>query len=882
MKKRVLKNLFLCLLFLFSGFCSYSQCASGFNTATTNWDNLDYLVSTGFYAPTANWPGVPASLSANQAFAIGRNRFTIAYAGGIACTLGENTTNTAEAGSFGAGADVQYANNGTVTITFDTVVYNVQFSLYDIDQLQVAGVTATDPSNTALNVNMAVVTAGNITVIGSGGTTPTGTSVIANVNNNDTKGTLNIGIAGNLPAGTTGVKQIVITLSGTAGDWWLSDISACVYGSFTTNYFVDAKPFTGQKGYVLATPDSTIVSYIDSASAKATYLFTGNLASDANNPLFVNGLAYDHKKHYVYYVHDFGARSFNSKVLRRWDYNTEAIDALSIDVNTLGIPTFDMGVESAGSAFYDGALYFGVEAQSRDFANPVDSTNISNRESIVWRIEFDASNNPVKSCQVYATPADNGGGSLLMDWNDFTLKDGMLYNFMGGSNRYQHYNLQTGNLDQNYAVGTAVQRPRQTAITWSGKIMWVYDSLTVYNENGTISIPKKKITGTTPTSMSPDWAKGIGPGGLNIGASGDAAGPFKTKTDFGDAPASYDPAAGDPATHEMDSTLRIGATFDREFVKNATALANGDGSDEDGITPYVPIFSPGSGSYLAYVFVYNNTGNPATLIAWLDYNGNGVFDASEACATVSVASSTSMQTKALYWSSISSSLVNGTYTYLRIRLTSTSNGMTSSNPTGYYNNGEVEDYRVQVDNFPLATRLIAFNTELKNGKVLLNWKVTEEPVIIGYNIERSKDNSSWKQIGFVPAHGTTGLFSYNSVDADPPKDILYYRLQIVESTGMNRYSDVKIINNREYNISVVAAPNPAKQKTSLKIQVIKAGEANMQLMNIQGGSILSKTYRLNAGLNTIDLFLDELGNGVYVIKTIIGTEVNYTKLTVNK
>lgn len=877
MKKRIFRNIFFCSLLLSSGVQSFSQCASGFNTATTNWDNLDYLVSTGFYAPATYWPGVPAALASNQAFAIGRNRFTIQYAGGVACTLGENTTNTAEGGSFGAGADVQYANNGTVTITFDTVVYNVQFSLYDIDQLQVATVTATDPSAAALNVNMAVVTAGYIAVVGSGGVAPVGTSIAAAANNADTRGSLNIGI----PGGAAGVKQIVITLSGGAGDWWLSDISACVYGSFTTNYFVDAKPFTGQKAFVLATPDSTIVSYIDSATAKATYLFTGNFSSDPNNPLFVNGLAYDHKKHYVYYVHDFGTRSHNSRSLRRWNYNTEAIDALNIDVNTLGIPTFDMGVESAGSAFYDGALYFGVEAQSRNFSGPNDSTNISNRESIVWRIEFDASDNPVKSCQVFASPADNGSGSLLLDWNDFTLKDGMLYNFMGGSNRYQHYNLQTGNLDQNYSASSSVQRPRQTAITWSGKIMWLYDSLTTYNETGTITVPKKKITGTSPANMSPDWAKGIGPGGLNIGASGDAAGPFKPKTDFGDAPASYDPSTGDPATHERDTTLRIGAAYDREFSKTSSALADGDGADEDGITPFVPIFSPGT-PYLAAVNVYNNTGSPATLIAWLDDNGDGDFDSGEACNTVAVPSMTTTQTRYLYWPTTASVLANGTYTYMRIRLTSASNGMTASNPTGYFDDGEVEDYRVQVDNFPLATKLISFDAALRNEKVELNWKANEQPGIIAYNVERSRDNATWERISFVPANGTNGTFTYAATDANPAKDISYYRIQVVENTGMNRYSQVRTINNREYNINVLLAPNPAKLKTTLKLQTAKPGEATVQIVNMQGKTVRSDTYKVNAGSNIIDLYLSSLGSGMYVVKTIIGEEITYNKLTINK
>ena len=541
LKRLISVPLCLAALLLFNPVKLNAQCPVGWTAAQTNWDWLDYLVSAGKYVPTANYPGVPAALAANQAFSIGTNRFTIAYAGGIACTLGENVTNTAEAGSFGAGADVQYANNGTITITFDTLVRNVQFSLYDIDINQTAKVTA-DDGIAALLVNMAVVTAGNITVVGSPGVAPVATANATAAANNDTKGTLNIGIGG----GVTGVKKIIITIGGTAGDFWLSDISACVYKTFTNNYFIDAKPFTGQAAYILATPDSNSVSYIDTATGKAKFLFSGNLSADPNAPVFLNGLGYDHKKHYLYYVHDFGTNAYNTRTLRRWDYNTETIDAsLAVDVNTLGIPTFDGGVESGGSAFYDGALYFGIEGNN--------SSNNSNRETIIWRIDFDASNTPVKSCQVWATPADNGAGTRLHDWNDFAINDGILYNFDGAGSTaqddYYHFNMQTGVMLQDYTTMPSYNTPRQAATTWAGTIYWVYDSIGVYSA-GSVG-PKKKITGTSPTSFFPDWAVGTIIGS-NKGNSGDAAGPFKTKTDFGDAPGTYDPATSDPATHEMD------------------------------------------------------------------------------------------------------------------------------------------------------------------------------------------------------------------------------------------------------------------------------------------------------------------------------------------
>jgi len=841
------------------------QCPLGWTQAQTNWDWLDYLINAGNYVPTANYPGVPAAKAANQAFAIGTNRFTIAYAGGVACTLGENATNTAEAGSNGAGVDVQYANNGTVTITFDTLVKNVRFSLYDIDINQAAQVTATDGA-LGLAVTMNVVTAGTILVLGSPGLTPVATSNATAVANNNTQATLNISIGG----GLTGVKQVVITIGGIAGDWWLSDISACVYKVFSTNYFLGARPFTGQATYILSTPDSNSVAYIDTATGRARFLFSGNLTADANSPDYVNGLAYDYKNHYLYYVHDFGTNAYNTRTLRMWDYNTESISSLAVDVNTLGIPTFDFGVESAGAAFYDGSLYLGIEAGN--------SGRNSGRETSVWRIDFNSSGTPIQSCMVFAVPADNGGGTGLHDWNDFVIKDGILYDFDGVSTTqddYYHFNMQTGVMLQDYTTALTINRPRQTGITWAGSIYWVYDSIGVYNGAGAVGT-KRKIIGNSPNYF-PDWAKG--PSG--IGPSGDATGPFKPKTDFGDAPATYDPASGDPATHERDTTLRLGSAYDREWAAMPSVLADGDGADEDGITPYVPIFSPGAANYLAAVNVYNNTGANATLIAWLDYNGNGVFDAAEACNTVTVVSGTSTQTLFLYWPFAPTTLPNGSYTYLRIRVTSAANGMTAANPTGYYSSGEVEDYRVLVDDFPLSASLLSFDAQLENNsRVKLVWQASETAELLAYETERSRNSRNWEALNLIPANGQGVATNYESWDNQPLIGISYYRLKMTGSGGV-KYSDIRTVNINTSATYVTVSPNPAQNTARVNLQRSTAEKVTVKVMNLQGAQLFTTTAIVN-GTASVEIPVHQWQAGTYIVQVITGNELVVQKLVIIK
>jgi hypothetical protein len=106
-------------------------------------------------------------MSQTQAFAIGVNRVVVFYPGTMS-TTGENTAHTGEAGSFGAGADVQYNGNGSLTFTFDNEVNNFQFSLYDIDNSQQVNVTAVNTAATPLNITMTKPAGGTVTITGSG------------------------------------------------------------------------------------------------------------------------------------------------------------------------------------------------------------------------------------------------------------------------------------------------------------------------------------------------------------------------------------------------------------------------------------------------------------------------------------------------------------------------------------------------------------------------------------------------------------------------------------------------------------------------------------------------------------------------------------------
>jgi hypothetical protein len=538
------------------------------------------------------------------------------------------------------------------------------------------------------------------------------------------------------------------------------------------------------------------------------------------------------------------------------------------DITTLGIPVYDIVVESAGAAFYNGSLYLGVEGSN--------TRKNSNRESIVWRIDFDENLNAVAASQVFARPADNGSGTLMHDWGDFAIKDGILYDFntgnVGSTSQFIHHDMQTGQAVIYSTNGNPA--PIQVGQTWDGKLYWTGGQgnesgrVAIYNENGTIGT---KINATTVTRCSPPWE----------GRAGDASDPYKPQSDFGDAPASYDPPGVDPATHEYDCNLRLGPTYDREWDKYTSSDATGDGNDEDAID-FATLLTPGFTTYVQEVKVYNNTGSTARLVAWLDYNGDGVFSPEEGISR-NVSSSSSMQTISLSWNNINVTILATNRTYMRLRLTSASNNLTVNDPNGWFANGEVEDHIVPVD-IILPVQLINFTAKNENDhRVLLDWTTENEVNMQGYHIERSADGINWENIGFVPGKSSNAVNTYNWYDYNPLTGKSHYRLKMTDADGRSKYSWMVSVEMTEKTNNFRVLPNPVRNHATVEFTANANDAVTVQLINMQGRVLLSRSLTAHAGTNKVTFGIPgEYTNGVYFIKLITPKGSRQTKVLVSK
>ena len=872
---------------------SVAQCPGGYTKASLNWDYLDYFSYTGNYT-SANYYLTSNLLSRTQNFAFGTQRLAIVHNYSDANSLGENATHTGEAGSYGDGdgntvndMDIQFRSNGTITVTFENAVQNVRFSIYDIDNSQAVQVTA---SNGILPtpVTMARVSGTSLTI---NALTATATASSARFDNTVTNTAINVDIAGPVTSFT-----IAVTNTGTCtsfcgsggtedGSFWISDISACINTTispnFPSNYYNISRPFTGQPAYVLHSFDKSVYA-VNPANGVTKLLFT----DPAGN---INSMGYDPYNRILYYVYSLTASPGTNKALKKYDFNTGTISTVLADITTIGIPVvtataamgsspiYGAGVESGAAAFYNGALYLGIETGNKRLSGGLAVSNPNSlREAVIWRIDFNASNIPYRSSQVFAMPIDDGA-TLLHDWSDFVITNGILYDFDGAGyptttqTGIYHYNLLTGATTTH--LSPASFAPGQPTVGWNNNLYQLHalagatpvnPYIAPYNGNGTIGT---RLTLTSTPMYTPAQP-----------SLGDAAEGFRPLADFGDAPASYDTDPLAPAVHEIDANLRIGNAETIEWNKTSSSAANVDGAD-DGLT-FVRILNLSGGNYQTDVNVFNNTGTNATLAAWVDFNADGVFQPGEGISQT-VVTNAATQTASLFWTGVSQNLPNNSNTFLRIRITSAANGMTTANPTGYFSNGETEDYQVPVNLTPLAVNTTSFTAKKSSSdKVLVAWKATGVQPNTVYELQRSGEGRAWRTID-RKTYGSNPAVFYSYIDAHPLRPSSYYRLKYTEPDGTTYYTEAEQI-SFSFDNAVHVYPIPASNQVHIHLVVNEKGKAVASILDISGKVIHLENVQLEKGSNRILMPLPLVPDGFYTLRLQTLNKIYMEKLLLRR
>lgn len=75
-------------------------------------------------------------------------------------------------------------------------------------------------------------------------------------------------------------------------------------------------------------------------------------------------------------------------------------------------------------------------------------------------------------------------------------------------------------------------------------------------------------------------------------------------------------------------------------------------------------------------------------------------------------------------------------------------------------------------------------------------------------------------------------------------------------------------------------PNPARDAVKISLQVSEAGDALLEVINLNGQTVIARSASLEAGMQSIDLQVGDLANGVYTVKIALNDRVETLRFTV--
>jgi photosystem II stability/assembly factor-like uncharacterized protein len=176
-----------------------------------------------------------------------------------------------------------------------------------------------------------------------------------------------------------------------------------------------------------------------------------------------------------------------------------------------------------------------------------------------------------------------------------------------------------------------------------------------------------------------------------------------------------------------------------------------------------------------------------------------------------------------------------------------------------------------------TVELLAFNSQILQSSVLLNWTTATEINNYGFEIQRSTENDSWSTIGFVNGHGTSQVknnYTFKDYNVNLANGVnISYRLKQNDFNGKFSYSNIISVNKNSIPNRFALLqnyPNPFNGGTVIKFSIPDAANVSLILYDITGKEIkILASGNLSAGQHQFSLGtndFEKLSSGVYLYK----------------
>ena len=184
---------------------------------------------------------------------------------------------------------------------------------------------------------------------------------------------------------------------------------------------------------------------------------------------------------------------------------------------------------------------------------------------------------------------------------------------------------------------------------------------------------------------------------------------------------------------------------------------------------------------------------------------------------------------------------------------------------------------------PLPVTFLYFNGVMANKEVNLTWATSTEINNDHFTIERSKDGKNFDELVYVKGAGNSNTIqNYNYEDKEPLSGVSYYRLEQTDINGKSVYANqIVMVDNSSAANKLTALnlePNPFKNTMSVNFSTVNDGNMQVSVSDLSGKTVYSETTSYTEGNNMLNLNLDNLADGIYILKMQMGNTVNTQRI----
>ncbi len=168
----------------------------------------------------------------------------------------------------------------------------------------------------------------------------------------------------------------------------------------------------------------------------------------------------------------------------------------------------------------------------------------------------------------------------------------------------------------------------------------------------------------------------------------------------------------------------------------------------------------------------------------------------------------------------------------------------------------------------LAVEMLRFEGESVNDGNLLSWVTASETNNDYYTIYHSVDGENYDAVEEISGAGTSeSATSYNYLHKGAANGTNYYYIAQTDFDGTVTESEVIVVVRGEKRFDVVRIfPTPANDIVNVVVSASNASIIDVMLYDITGKEMARQSYMGESGVNTVNMDISNLPEGLYFLK----------------